>query len=56
MAMGRKKARQEALWIATEELARTGGHVFYERVNRFWKNSSSTRSAKNNVSAFIRVK
>jgi transposase len=33
MAMGRKKARQEALWIATEELARTGGHVFYERVN-----------------------
>jgi len=33
MAMGRKRARQEALWVATEELARTGGHAFYERVN-----------------------
>jgi restriction system protein len=31
MAMGRKRARQQALWIATEELARTGGHAFYER-------------------------
>jgi transposase len=34
MAMGRKRARQQALWIATEELARTGGHAFYERVNQ----------------------
>jgi transposase len=34
MAMGRKKARQQALWIATEELARTGGHAFYEKVNQ----------------------
>ena len=34
MALGRKKRRQESLWIATRELPRTGGHVFYERVNR----------------------
>lgn len=34
MAMGRKRARQQALWIATEELARTGGHAFYERFNQ----------------------
>lgn len=34
MAMGRKRARQQALWIATEELARTGGHAFYGRVNQ----------------------
>ena len=34
MAMGRKRARQQALWVATETLARTKGHVFYERVNR----------------------
>jgi transposase len=33
MAMGRKRARQQALWIATEELARSGGHAFYEQVN-----------------------
>jgi hypothetical protein len=29
--LDRKKARQEALWIATEELAWMGGHAFYER-------------------------
>jgi transposase len=34
MAMGRKRARQQALWVATETIARTKGHVFYERVNR----------------------
>ncbi len=34
MALGRRKQRQDSLWIATQELPRTGGHVFYERVNR----------------------
>ena len=34
MALGRKKQRQDSLWIGTQELPRTGGHVFYERVNR----------------------
>lgn len=34
MALGRRKRRQDSLWIPTQELPRTGGHVFYERVNR----------------------
>ena len=34
MGMGRKRRRQESLWIATQELPRTKGHVFYDRVNR----------------------
>ena len=35
MAAGkRKKERQEELWVATTELARSPGHPFYERVNR----------------------
>ena len=34
MALGRKKQRQDSFWIGTQELSRTGGHVFYERVNR----------------------
>ncbi len=34
MGMGRKRQRQESLWVATQELPRTKGHVFYERVNR----------------------
>src|SRR6266481_4646486 len=33
MAMGRKRARQQKLWIAAPELPRTRGHVFYDRVN-----------------------
>ncbi len=38
MGMGRKRRRQESLWIATQELPRTKGHVFYERVNRILEN------------------
>jgi transposase len=34
MGMGRRKERQDMLWVATAELPRSGGHVFYERVNR----------------------
>jgi len=33
MAMGKKRARQQRLWIAAGELPRTKGHVFYDRVN-----------------------
>ena len=31
MGMGRRKHRQDTLWVATAELPRTAGHVFYER-------------------------
>jgi transposase len=35
MAIGRKQRhRQQAIWLRTEELPRTAGHVFYDRVNR----------------------
>lgn len=34
MGLGRRKRRQDSLWIATEELPRTAGHVFWERVDR----------------------
>src|SRR2546427_12826356 len=37
MAMGKKRARQQPLWIATGELQRTSGHVFYDRVNEILK-------------------
>ena len=33
MAMGRRKARQEALFINTEGLAHSAGHPFYQRLN-----------------------
>ena len=36
MAMGRRKdrARTTGLWIATNELPKTGGHPFYQRLNQ----------------------
>jgi hypothetical protein len=29
----RRKAKQESLWVMTEEIARTDGHPFYRKVN-----------------------
>jgi transposase len=33
MAMGKRKAKQESLWVSTEEIPRTDGHPFYRKVN-----------------------
>ena len=38
MSMGRRKEqRQEALWIASAEVARSPGNPFYERLNGILK-------------------
>jgi transposase len=37
MAMGKKRERQQLLWIPTVELPKTRGHVFYDRVNEILK-------------------
>ena len=34
MAVGKKKGRQDGIWIATSDLARSPGHPFYERLNQ----------------------
>jgi hypothetical protein len=33
MAMGRRKARQESLFISTDRLAQAPGHPFYQKLN-----------------------
>ena len=33
MAMGKRRERQQQLWIAASELPSTQRHVFYDRVN-----------------------
>src|SRR5215831_4962901 len=38
MAMGKRRARQQELWIAAKEMPRTRGHVFYDRVNEILNN------------------
>jgi transposase len=37
MAMGKKRARQQDLWVATGGLPRGRGHIFYDRVNEILK-------------------
>ena len=37
MAMGRRRERQRPMWIPTEQLPRTRGHVFYDAVNEILK-------------------
>ena len=32
--MGKKKRRQETLWVATSDLPSSPGHPFYERLNQ----------------------
>ena len=32
MAMGRREAQQESMWVAAQALARSPGHVFYEKL------------------------
>jgi transposase len=33
MAMGKRRARQQPMWIAIGQLPQTRGHIFYDRVN-----------------------
>ena len=34
MALGRREGSEREMWIATNRLARSPGHPFYERLNR----------------------
>ena len=54
MAMGKKRARQQPLWIATGELPRTGGHVFYDRVNEILKNEKFDEFAEKECVVFYK--
>src|SRR2546427_529416 len=54
MAMGKKRARQQRLWIATGELPRAGGHVFYDRVNEILKNEKFDEFAEKECVVFYK--
>src|SRR6267378_6029049 len=54
MAMGKKRARQQRLWIAAEELPRTGGHVFYDRVNEILKSEKFDEIAEKECVCFYK--
>jgi len=52
MALGRRQHRQDSLWVATQELPRTGRHVFYERVNRLLDEHGFDRFAEDTCAKF----
>jgi len=54
MAMGKKRARQQALWVATRELPRTRGHVFYDRVNEILKDEKFDEFAEQECVRFYK--
>ena len=56
MGMGRKRRRQESLWIATQELPRTKGHVFYDWVNRILEEHQFDAFAKSLCEKFYAVR
>src|SRR5258706_14539819 len=49
MAMGKRKAKQESLWVSTDEMARSQGHPFYCKVNEIlerWYATNPFKEAK----------
>src|SRR5215510_4898333 len=54
MAMGKKKWRQQPMWIANQELPRTRGHVFYDRVNEILKSEKFDEFAEKECVRFYK--
>jgi transposase len=54
MAMGRRKERQQRLWIAAGELPRTRGHVFYDRVNEILRSEGFDKFVENECVHFYK--
>ena len=54
MAMGKKWPRQQPMWIASEELPRTRGHVFYDRVNEILHNEKFDEFAEKECIRFYK--
>jgi len=54
MAMGKKRWRQEPMWIANQELPRSRGHVFYDRVNEILKSEKFDEFAEKESVSFYK--
>jgi transposase len=54
MAMGKKRWRQQPMWIANQELPRSRGHVFYDRVNEILKSEKFDEFAEKECVSFYK--
>jgi hypothetical protein len=55
MAMGKKKRRQESMWLATSELPKSPGHPSYERLNGILEEAGFDRFAEKSCEWRARV-
>jgi transposase len=52
MAMGKRKRRQESMWITTSELPKSPGHPFYQRLNVVLDEAGLDRFAEKRCEGF----
>ena len=46
MAMGKRKRRQEGMWVTAMDLPKSPGHPFYQRLNRVLDEAGFDRFAE----------
>jgi len=54
MAMGKRKPKQESLWVSTDEVARSQGHPFYRKLNEILEKHGVDRRLEGLCSRFYR--
>jgi transposase len=52
MAMGKRKRRQDTMWLTASELPKSPGHPFYERLNRVLDEAGFDRFAEKRCAGF----
>jgi transposase len=52
MAMGKRKKRQDAMWVATSDLPKSPGHPFYQRLNAVLEEAGFDRFAEKSCERF----
>ena len=52
MAMGKRKRRQESMWVTASHLPKSPGHPFYQRLNRVLDEAGFDRFAEKRCEEF----
>jgi transposase len=52
MAIGRRKKRQEGLWVSTSDLPKSPGHPFYARLNKVLESNGFDKFVESRCAAF----
>ena len=47
MALGKRKDEQQEMWVATTDLPKSQGHVFYRKLNQVLAKAAFDKTAEN---------